>query len=96
MSAKKKGTYYSTEKKKNGKQIAVSCAALQYVTIIWIPEGRGVVRRRVRHELPATIRVTIVVITVVASSPLWTLSVVEIGGFLTTCCFAAGTGLSRQ
>jgi hypothetical protein len=40
----------------------------------------------------------VVVIIVVVTAPLWTLSVVEIGGFFTTCCFAAsaGTGLSRQ
>jgi len=57
------------------------------------------------HASPATIRVTVlvvvvtlvVVITVVVVAPLWTLSVVEIGGFFTTCCLAPGsTGLSRQ
>jgi hypothetical protein len=32
---------------------------------------------------------------IVVTSPLWTLSVVEIGGLFTTC-FIAGTGLSRQ
>ena len=71
-------------------------------------EGRDVLQvsrcsRQSRTSL-ATIRVTVfvvvvtlvVVIIVVGMALLWTLSVVEIGGFFTTCCFAGGAGLSRQ
>jgi hypothetical protein len=40
--------------------------------------------------------VVVVVIIVVVMAPLWMLSVVEMGGFLTTCLVAGGTRLSRQ
>ena len=38
----------------------------------------------------------VVVIIVVVTPPLCKLSVIEIGGFFTTCCFGVGAGLSRQ
>jgi len=88
--------------------VRVHCSGAQ--PEIRIPEAEAAARltAHVRaSDSPATIRVTVlvvvvtlvvVIIVVVVAAPLWTLSVVEIGGFLTTrtCCFADGAGLSRQ